>query len=125
MALRHYEGMFLLDSGKYAQDPQGTEQTVLGFLQKCGAEVVVHTPWQDGKLAYEIDGHKKGLHYLTYFKMDGSEVTNLNRMCKLSDVVVRQLILEHEPKLFTLMIEHLSDARANATADAESFGSPA
>lgn len=101
--------MFVLDSGKYAQNPQGTEQAVLDFLEKCGAELVVNTPWQEGKLAYEMDGHKKGLHYLTYFKMDGSKVTELNRMCKLSDTVVRVLILEHEPKLFNLMIDHLSN----------------
>lgn len=109
MAQRLYECMFLLDSGRFAQDPQGTEDALKEHLGRVNAELVAAAPWQEGKLAYEIEGHRKGLHYLTYFKMDGSEVDHLNRICKLSDVVVRHLIIEHEPKLFELMIQQLSD----------------
>jgi ribosomal protein S6 len=74
LAERFYECMFLLDSGRYAQDPQGTEDAVKEFLTRCNAELVALAPWQEGKLPYEIDGHRKGLHLLTYFKMDGSQV---------------------------------------------------
>lgn len=105
MAQRLYECMFLLDSGRYAQDPQGTEGAVSEILERCEAEVVVTSPWQEGKLAYEIDGHRKGLHYLTYFKMDGSQVESFNRSCKLNEVIVRQLLLEHEPTLFELLTQ--------------------
>lgn len=113
MAQRLYECMFLIDSGRYAQDPSGTEDTIKEYLGRCHAELVASAPWQEGKLAYEIDGHRKGLHYLTYFKMDGSEVEHLNRICKLSDVVIRHLILEHEPKLFELMIQQLAEGGAH------------
>jgi len=102
--------MFLLDSGRFAQDPSGTEETVREYLTKCEAEIVGSAPWQEGKLAYEIDGHRKGLHYLVYFKMDGSQIEQLNRTCKLSDLVIRHLVIEHEPKLFELMIQQLSEA---------------
>jgi small subunit ribosomal protein S6 len=97
--------MFLIDSGRYAQDPQGTENTIREYLERCEAEIVGMAPWQEGKLAYEINGHRKGLHLLTFFKMDGSQAENLNRICKLSDLVIRYLLLEHEPKLFELMTQ--------------------
>lgn len=109
LAQRLYECMFLLDSSRYAQDPSGTEGALDELLSKCEVEMVARAPWQEGKLAYEIDGHRKGLHYLTYFKMDGAQVEQLNRLCKLSDVVIRHLILEHELKLFELMIQQLAD----------------
>lgn len=109
MAQRLYECMFLLDSGRYAQDPQGTEDTIREYLERCKAEIVGLAPWQEGKLAYEIDGHRKGLHYLAYFKMDGSEADHLNRICKLSDLVIRYLLLEHEPKLFELMTHQFEE----------------
>ncbi|WP_437205990.1 30S ribosomal protein S6 [Planctomicrobium sp. SH664] len=109
MADRLYECMFLLDSSRYAQDAQGTEETVREYLTRCGAEIVASAPWQEGKLAYEIDGHRKGLHYLVYYKMDGAQVENLSRICKLSDLVIRHLVIEHEPKLFELMIQQLAD----------------
>ena len=124
MAERLYECMFLLDSGRYAQDPQGTEETIKEYLTRCEATLVAIAPWQEGKLAYDIDGHRKGLHLLTYFKMDGSQVEVLNRTCKLSDLVIRHLIIEHEAKLFELMVSQLADGGAShreeepATADA-------
>ncbi|MFN8858123.1 MAG: hypothetical protein ACK50P_21315 [Planctomycetaceae bacterium] len=56
MAAVTYEGMFLVDSNKYASNPQGTTGEVLGMLEKIGAQVLATRPWQDGKLAYAIDG---------------------------------------------------------------------
>lgn len=114
MAERLYECMFLLDSGRYAQDPQGTEKGVQEILERCHAELVVASPWQEGKLAYEIDGHRKGLHYLTYFKMDGSQVEAFNRICTLSDLVIRQLLLEHEERLFELLTQQFHSPTEHA-----------
>ncbi len=119
MAERLYECMFLLDSGRFAQDPQGTEKTVEEILERCGAEIVVKSPWQEGKLAYEIDGHRKGLHYLTYFKMDGAEVDSFNRICKLNDAVVRQMLLEHEEKLFELLTQQFTDKEVSGETQSE------
>jgi len=113
LAERLYECMFVLDSGRYAQDPQGTEDAIKEYLTRCQAELVAIAPWQEGKLAYEIDGHRKGLHLLTYFKMDGSQVEQLNRICKLSDLVIRHLVIEHEAKLFDLMVGQLAHGGAH------------
>lgn len=95
MSERLYECMFVLESGRFAQDPAGTEAAVRDLLGRCNAEVVAAAPWQDGKLAYAIDGHKKGLHYLTYIKMDGGQVSELARLCKLNDLVIRHMVIDH------------------------------
>jgi len=124
VAQRLYECMFLLDSGRYAQDPSGTEGTIQEYLDRCQAEIVAKAPWQEGKLAYEIGGHRKGLHYLVYFKMDGSEVENLNRICKLSDLVIRHLVIEHEEKLFELMIQQLTVGGAHGEEEPLPVGAP-
>jgi len=124
VALRLYECMFLLDSGRYAQDPNGTEATIQEYLERCKAEIVAKAPWQEGKLAYEIDGHRKGLHYLVYFKMDGSEVETLGRICKLSDLVIRHLVIEHEEKLFDLMIQQLTVGGAHGEEEPLPVGAP-
>jgi small subunit ribosomal protein S6 len=100
--------MFVLDSGKFATDPQGTENSVREILTRCEAETVSSAPWQDGKLAYPIDGNKKGLHYLIYFKMDGSKVDDFTRLCHLNELVVRHLLIAHEPKLFEMMSHTLA-----------------
>jgi small subunit ribosomal protein S6 len=104
--------MFLLDSGKYAVDPQGTENALRDLLGRVSGSVVAMAPWQDGKLAYPIDGHKKGLHYLVYFRMDGSQVQEFTRLCRLSELVIRQMLVQHPEKLFSV----LADALAQHTA---------
>src|ERR671922_273402 len=63
VAEKLYEVMFLLDSGRFAQDRPGTEDAIKEILGKCSAEILAAAPWQDGKLPYPIEGYKKGLHY--------------------------------------------------------------
>lgn len=107
MAQKLYECMFLLDSGKWATNPQGTEDGVREILSRCQAEIVAMTPFQEGRLAYEIEGQRKGLHLLTYFKMDGSQVPEMTRLCKLNDTILRHLLISHPKRLFDLMTEAL------------------
>jgi small subunit ribosomal protein S6 len=103
-----YEGMFLVDSNKYAADPDGTQQAVLGMLTRCGATIVASRPWQEGKLCYPIEGHRKGLYYLACFKMDGSSLTELSRLSKLNEIVLRQLVIRHPKVIFDAMVEALT-----------------
>lgn len=119
MALKNYECMFLVDSGRFAVDARGTEEAIGEILNRCGAEVILKMPWQEGKLAYPVDGHKKGLHYLTLFTMDGSQVTELNRLCKLSEVVIRQLLIQHPSQIFNAMVEACREHHAGGTPAAE------
>ena len=109
MAIRSYEIMFLLDSGKYATAPDAVTAEVNGILEKIGAEIVAARPWMDGKLAYPIEGHRKGLHYLAYVKADSLKVQQLQRLCRLSSVVLRHLCVLPPEQLFDLMAEALSD----------------
>ena len=102
-----YEGMFVVDSNKYAADPEGTQQAVLGMLNRVGAKVVASRPWQDGKLCYPIEGQRKGLYYLACFTMDGSSMTELTRLSKLNEIVLRQLVLRHPKVIFDAMVDAL------------------
>ena len=103
-----YEGMFLIDSNRYAADPDATQQSVLGMLERVGAKVVASRPWQEGKLCYPIEGHRKGLYYLACFTMDGNGMTELTRLSKLNEVVLRQLVLRHPKVIFDAMVDALT-----------------
>lgn len=103
MSARNYECMFLLDSSRFAQDPAGVEQEVKDTLERVGATLVSSAPFQDGKLAYEIAGRRKGLHYLTYFKAASSVIDELNRVVRINELVLRHLVIEHPDVLFDAM----------------------
>lgn len=105
-----YEGMFLLESGRFASDPDGATNTLLGLLSKLGATVEAHRLWQDGKLAYEIEGHRRGVHYLALFRMPAKNINDLNRACKLSDLVLRHLVIAHDPTIYNASLHALSGA---------------
>ena len=112
-----YEGMFLVDSGKFAMDPDGVTNDILAILKRAGATVVAHRPWQDGKLAYEINGMKKGLHYIVCFTMPGSGMKTLIRQCQLSETVVRQMVINHPQSIFDATVASISGTTVPQVAD--------
>lgn len=109
-----YEGMFLLDSAKFATNPDGLTSEVLGILEKAGGSVVVNRPWQDGRLAYPIEGHRKGLHYLAYFRMEGAALKDVNRACQLNDNILRHLVIKQPQALFDAMVSALGQSEESS-----------
>lgn len=115
---QYYEGMFLVDSGRFASEHDKVVDEILGVLKKAGATVVAHRPWQDGKLAYEIEGMKKGLHYIVCFTMAGSGMKTLIRQCQLSEIIVRQMVIKHPRSIFEATVAAISGNPAQAEAAA-------
>ena len=103
MPVNTYEGMFLLDSSKVAVSWEESEKHVHDILKKHESEIVASRQWDERRLAYPVDGHKKGTYLLTYFKTDGAALKEIVADCHLSDVILRELILKVHPKL----IDHL------------------
>jgi small subunit ribosomal protein S6 len=119
-----YEGMFLVDSNAYANDPDAVTAGLMQILEKAGANVIAHRPWQDGKLAYEIEGRRKGLHYIICFKMVTSGMEIITRQCHLNDTVLRQMVIAHSEQLFNAVVDAISPieeppAESAPAADAE------
>jgi len=115
-----YECMFLVDSARYASDHEGVMNELTAMLEKAGGAVVVSRPWQDGRLAYEIDGHRKGTHILFLLKMPGTGVNELARSVRLSDLVIRHLVIRHSETLFEAMASALSpDSEVSSSDEGE------
>jgi small subunit ribosomal protein S6 len=95
--------MFLLDSTKVAVSWDESVKHVHDILSKHQSEIVASRQWDERRLAYPVEGHKKGTYLLTYFKADGTHLKEIVADCHLSDVIVRELILKVHPKL----VDHL------------------
>jgi small subunit ribosomal protein S6 len=105
LAINHYEGMFILDSGRFGANPDAAAAEVTGIIEKVGGTVSTHRPWQDSKLAYPINGHRKGLYYLAFFTAESRAVNEINGIVKLNDNVLRHLVLSHDKGLYDQMVE--------------------
>ena len=120
MAINHYEGMFILDSGRFGANPEAAAAEVTGIIEKVGGKVSTHRPWQDSKLAYPINGHRKGLYYLAFFTAESTAVNEINGIVKLNDNVLRHLVLSHDKGLYDQMVEMVGgEAFRTVDPDAE------
>jgi small subunit ribosomal protein S6 len=65
-------------------------------------------------LAYPVNGHKKGLFYLVYFKTEGQNLLNIERDCALNEMILRQMVLKIHPKHVDVMLAIARDEHALA-----------
>ena len=92
-ATRVYEAMFLVDSGDASSWDDLTKH-LAQILTRSGAELIGLTRWDERKLAYTIKKRKRGTYVLAFFALtNGGAVAEIERDCRLSERVLRTLIL--------------------------------
>lgn len=86
-----YEAMFLLPAAA-ATDQQAALGLVRGVIERHGGQILVLKRWDERKLAYEINGQKRGTYVIAYFRSPGAIVSAIERDVKLSDDFLRVMI---------------------------------
>jgi small subunit ribosomal protein S6 len=106
LALNVYEGLFIFDSNRYSRDPGGVSAQIADSVQKLGGEVLVSRLWEERRLAYPINGQRKGTYWLSYFRLDGKQLTTLERECQLSESILRSLVIKIDPRIVDHLVSH-------------------
>ena len=88
-----YEGMFLLDPAAHTADPEAVEKTVTSLIEKHGGKIKQANCWEERRLAYEIQGHRRGIYLLVYFEMPGDNVDAMRRETRITENILRQLVI--------------------------------
>jgi small subunit ribosomal protein S6 len=99
--------MFLFDNTTMHQWSD-IEAEVRRLIDRIQAELLVCVKFDERKLAYEIKGRKRGTYVLTYFDAEPDRITDLERDVRLSEVVLRVLVLRAEK----LTEERLAELKA-------------
>jgi len=89
-----YEAMFLVDSAEAASNWDGINKLIMSIMEKAGAEIVSMKKWDERKLAYTIKKQTRGTYILCYFRSDGGKIKDIERDVRLSERVMRVLILK-------------------------------
>ncbi|MBW8000728.1 MAG: 30S ribosomal protein S6 [Planctomycetes bacterium] len=105
-----YEGMFLVDSVLAASDWEGVLGFIQSLLDKVGADTISVRKWNENRLAYEINHKSRGTYILTYFRLEGSQVSVLEREVQLTEKLMRVLILN---------VEHMTEEDLQKATPAE------
>lgn len=119
MATNVYEAMFILDSNRYGRNPESVVGQIAKMIEEANGEVLVSRLWEERRLAYPIEGHRKGTYWLTYFRADGKEVAAIERKCRLSETILRALILKVDPRIVEALIAHAQGGPALSARAAE------
>ncbi len=104
MAKVVFEGMFILESNSYARDPGGAAVKIKDLIEGVGGTLLASRLWNEQRLAFPINGHRKGVYWLTYFELESTQFGKFNRAVQLTDSVLRHLALRIDPRLVGPMV---------------------
>ncbi|MGI9495175.1 MAG: 30S ribosomal protein S6 [Mariniblastus sp.] len=96
--------MFIFNANAYARNPAGAATAVDELVTSNGGEILASRLWNEQKLAYPIKGHRKGAYWLSYFRIDSSQLVKFNRACQLNDSILRHLAIKLDPRLVEPMV---------------------
>ena len=94
--MRKYELMFIIRTDVEQEVVDATVEKFANIVVQNGGELVKKDVIGKKRLAYEIDKHRDGIYVLFYFNAPAEVVAELDRVLKISDEVVRHLIVKDE-----------------------------
>jgi len=109
-----YEGLFLVNQQEMAGDLAGAINTIREMLDRAEAEVVSLRKWDERKLAYPVEGQKRGLYVIAYFRVRPVQIANIERDCNLSELVMRVMMTRADHMGEVEMKEELDAAQTAA-----------
>lgn len=93
--MKLYEAMFVMDV-QTSPDTPAMEGEIKRVLGRAEAEILICRKWEDRRLAYEINGRKRGSYWLTYFNAPTDKIVGIERDVQLSEKILRVLVLAVE-----------------------------
>jgi small subunit ribosomal protein S6 len=88
-----YEAMFLFPAS-VATDLDHALMTARQMIERHGGEIIVLKKWDERKLAYELNGQKRGTYVVAFFTAPGNAVTAIERDVNLSEDILRVMVLK-------------------------------
>ena len=122
---RLYEAMFLVETN-IASDSEATKGMIQTIMDRAHAELLVCRLWDERRLAYDIDKHKRAAYVLCYFRANGTAIGSMERDVQLSEHLLRVLVLraDHISTEELERIKGLSDHRTPPPAGPPSQQQP-
>lgn len=112
--MRTYETTILVNSGSARADYEGTVAAVRQAYEGEGAEWIELDKWEERRLTYPIAGQTSALYLIGYFKGPSDVVGKIERRARLTDVILRQLIVVRDGKSYDAIVSQRARAAERA-----------
>jgi len=124
---RTYEVLYIIDITSTDEQIQAVADKFSGVVTEQGGEVIAAGLWDKRRMAYDIKGKGEGCYILMYFTGEAALCLELDRVMRISDDIIRHMILNIEPELvdISLIRKPGSEAPAAAVVEAPVVAEPA
>ncbi len=111
----NYEAMIVFPQSQ-TSDLAGAVRHIEEIISRAEGEIIALSKWGERNLATPIEKNKRGLFLLTYFRVRGPRLANIERDCNLSELIARFLIIRADH--LTLEEMRATDGRETLAAEA-------
>jgi small subunit ribosomal protein S6 len=110
-----YENIIIMNAAISDEEAEAAVAKIKDLVTGQGGEVLKVDVWGRRKLSYEIKKQKKGLYVLLIFKAPSATVKKLEDFYKVSDAVLKYMVVKLEKK----QVQELEKSEPVADAPAE------
>lgn len=92
--MRNYELAFIIEPNIDNEGATSVVDKVSQFVKAVNGEVASVDVWGRRKLGYPINNYREGTYVILQLKMSPSAIVNLERDLKLSEEIIRYLLIK-------------------------------
>lgn len=121
--MNQYEAMFLFDP-TFGASFENCEAEIRRLMTRAEAEILLCQRWDERRLAYKIKGRKRGVYVLVFFKAPTDKIAPLERDARLSENILRLLVLRADGMTLDMMQKAAARAETpeSERGEGESYG---
>lgn len=125
--MKTYEALYIVQPNATEDEVQTIDAGVQRLITEDGGSIVRSEIWGKRRLAYEVKRFQDGIFILCRFESGPDAITKLKQHYKLSDDIIRDLIVRYDVQNLKLEAEQqrLNEKAAAQRAAAEERGRPA
>lgn len=96
--MRNYELIYILRTDLEEEATEAVINKFTGLIEKNGGEVVKVDKWGKRRLAYAIKKRTEGFYVIVDFKAEPAVSHEVERVLKITDEVLRHMVVVKEEK---------------------------
>lgn len=94
--MRNYETLYILDAGLETDATKELVEKFKGIIETQGGRIESVDEWGKRRMAYAIDDKREGYYVLMNYEASPQTVVDLERIFKITDGLVRYLIINKD-----------------------------
>ena len=92
--MKTYETLFIINPDLEESETTRTVDIIQDVITTGGGTIIKVDKWGKRQLAYQIQKKREGYYVLIYFQAPPTIITELNRRYKLTDTIMRHLVIQ-------------------------------